>query len=74
MGKSRVSRRFLSFATTSRTDSEETAIGHEWDHVHDVMVVARQDGDTLSTLPVPNANGLVVGGGQDPGMLVVEVD
>lgn len=49
-------------------------MGHKWDHVHDVVVVARQDGDTLSTLPVPNANGLVVGGGQDPGMLVVEVD
>ena len=39
---------------------------------HHVVVVARQDGDTLPALPVPDPDRLVVTGGEDPGVLVVE--
>ena len=39
---------------------------------HDVVVVPCEDGDAVSALPVPDADGLVVGGGEDPGVLVVE--
>ena len=39
---------------------------------HDVVVVAGEHADALPTLPVPDPHRLVVGGGQDPGVLVVE--
>ena len=39
---------------------------------HDVVVVAGEDGDAVAALPVPDADGLVVGGREDPGVLVVE--
>ena len=39
---------------------------------HDVVVVSGEDGDAVAALPVPDADGLVVGGGEDPGVLVVE--
>ena len=38
------------------------------------MVVTGEDGDALARLPVPDSDGLIVGGGEDPGMFVVEVD
>lgn len=41
---------------------------------HDVVVVARQYGDTLPTLPVPDPNGLIIRSREDPRVLVVEVD
>mmetsp|Transcript_33211 Transcript_33211/g.93100 ORF Transcript_33211/g.93100 Transcript_33211/m.93100 type:complete len:269 (+) Transcript_33211:2194-3000(+) len=41
---------------------------------HDVMNVSRQCGNTLPGLPVPDKNGLVVGGAQDPGTNFVELD
>ena len=39
---------------------------------HDVVVVAGQDADALSALPVPDPHGLIVRGGQDPWILVME--
>lgn len=39
---------------------------------HDVVIVAGQDGDTRSRLPVPNSDGLIVGTGQNPGVFAVE--
>ena len=39
---------------------------------HDVVVMAGEHADALPTLPVPDPHRLVVGGGQDPGVLVVE--
>ena len=41
---------------------------------HHVVVVARQHRDAGAGLPVPDADGLVVGGTDDPGVLVVELD
>lgn len=43
-------------------------------NAHDVVVVTGEDGDAGAALPVPDADGLVVGGGDDPGLLRVEVD
>ena len=39
---------------------------------HHVVVVPGQDRDAVPALPVPDADGLVVAGGQDPWVLVVE--
>ena len=39
---------------------------------HDVVVVPGEDGDAGAGLPVPDADRLVVGGREDPGVLVVE--
>lgn len=39
---------------------------------HDIMIVAWQHTDASSALPVPNANRLIVGGRDDPRILVVE--
>merc|ERR1719348_2118318 len=39
---------------------------------HDIVVVAREYGDAVPALPVPDAHSLVVRGGEDPGVLVVE--
>ena len=39
---------------------------------HDVVVVPSEDRDAVAALPVPDADGLVVGGREDPGVLVVE--
>lgn len=41
---------------------------------HDVVVVAGENGNALARLPVPDPDRLVVGSGEDPGVLVVEVD
>lgn len=38
------------------------------------MGVSGQYGQTMAGLPVPDANGLVVAGADDPGVLVVEGD
>lgn len=43
-------------------------------HSHDVMIMPRQDGDALPTLPIPNPNGLIIRSGEDPRVLVVKVD
>jgi len=40
---------------------------------HDIVVVASQNGDASARLPVPDANGLVVAGADNPGILVVEL-
>ena len=39
---------------------------------HDVVVVASQDADAVSRLPVPDADGLIVRGADNPRILVVE--
>ena len=39
---------------------------------HDVVVVPGQHRDAVPALPVPDADRLVVGGREDPGVLVVE--
>ena len=40
---------------------------------HDVVIVAGEHGDAGARLPIPNANGLVVAGTQDPRILVVKL-
>lgn len=39
---------------------------------HHVVIVAGEDGDAGPGLPVPDADGLVVGGAQNPGIFMVE--
>ena len=39
---------------------------------HDIVVVAGEDADARPGLPVPDSDGLIIGGRQDPGVLVVE--
>ena len=39
---------------------------------HGVVVVAGEDADALSALPVPDPHGLIIRGGQDPWILVME--
>ena len=39
---------------------------------HDVVVVACEDADAVSRLPVPNANCLIVGTTDDPRILMME--
>jgi hypothetical protein len=41
---------------------------------HDIVGVAGEDGQAGPGLPVPNANGLIIGGGEDPGEFVVKKD
>ena len=38
------------------------------------MIVTGQNGDAGARLPVPDADGLVVAGADNPGVLVVELD
>lgn len=38
------------------------------------MVVARQDGDALSGLPIPDSNRLVIRRAENPGYLMVELN
>ena len=39
---------------------------------HDVVVVAGENADARPRLPVPDPNGLIVGGRENPGVFVVE--
>jgi len=39
---------------------------------HHIVVVARQHADAVARLPVPDADGLIVGGAQNPRVFVVE--
>ena len=41
---------------------------------HHIVVVSGEGRDALARLPVPDADDLVVGGAEDPGELVVELD
>lgn len=41
---------------------------------HDVVIVTSQNGDACARLPVPDADGLVVAGADNPWVLVVELD
>jgi len=41
---------------------------------HDVVIVTGQNGDARARLPVPDADGLVVAGADNPWVLVVELD
>lgn len=41
---------------------------------HCVVIVTRHRADQRSILPIPDANGLIVRAGEDPGKLVVEED
>lgn len=41
---------------------------------HDIMIMARQNGNAVTTLPVPDANRLVVRGANYPGIFMVEED
>jgi len=38
------------------------------------MIVSSQNGDASSTLPIPDPNGLIIGSGKDPRMLMMEED
>lgn len=41
---------------------------------HDVVIVARQDGDTSAGLPVPYAHRLIITGAHNPRVLVMELN
>lgn len=41
---------------------------------HNVVVVTGEDGDARSALPIPDANGLIVGGTEYPRVFMVEED
>lgn len=41
---------------------------------HDIVVMTGQDSDTVTRLPVPDTDGLIVGTTEDPWVFVVEVD
>lgn len=44
------------------------------EHVHDVVIVPRQDGYTRPGLPVPNPDGLIVRSRNDPRVFAVKED
>jgi len=41
---------------------------------HDIVVMSGEDGDTVSRLPVPDTDGLIVGTTKDPWIFVVKVN